>query len=150
MSEYQVMKRRSPVTLFLTDGLVLDGTVFLSEFAAGHEGPETLVDLLLDAAPFFPLVENSGRIHLVGKQSVAHARGAVEHHPPVTHQLAWRVVLTFSGGDTLQGELHATMPPGQQRLQDYLNQVPPFFPLITEQFQHVLNRQQVRGIQIQD
>jgi len=146
MKEYQVQKHRRPITLFLVDGLVLEGWVFLSEFAADHQGPEGLLDLMLDPTPFFPLELEDGSFRLVGKSGVAHARGAVEHHPEVPYELTWEVRVIFVGGDGLPGALHATLPPGQQRLQDYLSQVPPFLPLFTDQFQHVINLQHVREI----
>jgi hypothetical protein len=121
MNIYHVDKLECPVTLFLQDGLVREGVVFLSPFSPSHAGAQTLLELVNEEAPFFPFRRDDGSFSLVNKALVSHLR--FQAPPPEDWPLGHRieVSLAFAGGEVLRGTLTVQAPEGKDRLQDFLN-----------------------------
>jgi len=144
MSLYRVDKREQPVVLFLADGVVREGTVFLSPFSQLRSGPQTLLDLFHEKEPFMPFRGNDGRFTLLNKSAVTHLR----YHDDAEEHLGERlnVRLTFYGGENLEGTLTIAMPEGMSRLQDYVNSSPGFFPVETPDARYLINGALIREI----
>ncbi len=149
MNDFKVTKQPTPVTLFLMDGIVLEGTIFLAEYAASHMGSQTELDLFLEEGAFLPLTDNGGTFHLVNRSHISHARlGASEprKESAVTVQ-TYAVCLTFVGGDCLSGVIHSSYPAGQERLQDLLNHTDRFFELYTDTHTYLVSRRHIRQVE---
>lgn len=128
MNIYHVDKLECPVTLFLHDGIVREGVIFLSPLSTTHEGAQTPLELFNEPVPFFAFRKAEGSFSLVNKASVGHLRfqpGAASSL--LGHPLEVRIV--FLGGETLQGTLTLAAPEGKGRLQDFLNDQRGFFLL---------------------
>ncbi|WP_432823809.1 hypothetical protein [Trichloromonas sp.] len=145
MNDYRVDKLEIPVMLFLADGVVHDGIMFLSPFSPSHSGSQRLVDLFRETDTFCPFKTRDGRFCLVNKSSVTHARYPVQNEEE-TYGDRIKVRLTFYGGELLEGTIIIAMPPGKGRLQDYINSTPGFFCLLTEESHYIVNGDLIREI----
>jgi len=146
MSDFRFDKIEQEVVLFLADGIVLEGTVFLAPHAYTHAGPQTLLELLREIEPFLPLRDRDGSLRLVNKEAVSHARhaagsGGDEETASLGEKIAAR--LFFFGGETLEGTLHVEMPRDRSRLKDFLNAAPDFFPFDSSESHYIINRRQL-------
>jgi len=133
MSDFRFDKIEQEVVLFLADGIVLEGTVFLAPHAYTHAGPQTLLELLR---------EPDGSLRLVNKGAVSHARlaaGTVEGPEGIPLGEKVAVSLFFFGGETLEGTLYIEMPRDKSRLKDFLNAAPDFFPFDCGESHYIIN-----------
>lgn len=146
MSLYRVDKREVNVALFLTDGVVHEGVVFLSSLSQSHDGRQTLLEMFREREPFFAFRDNSESFALVNKNAITHARFVEreEEELALGEELSVRIV--FFGGEALQGKIRLAMPEGQSRLQDYVNAAPGFFPLEGSEFRYIINGTLIREI----
>lgn len=129
-------KNRVPVEISV-GGDIVNGEVFLAEYALDHAGPERVSDLLGGPDDFFPVIGSDERVRIVARQAIRWARvprggiAAEEEPPPDATSIAVRVKL--DDGRELAGTFLFLAPPGRTRLQDYLNDSGRFLPLFTEQ-----------------
>ena len=146
MADLRVPKREIPVEVVLPGGEARQVSIYLSEGAASHPGPERLSDLLNGSAPFIPAREaGSGAMTFLHRASIAVARVAAEEEPsdasftiPIEHE----VEITLAGGRTLRGLLSFVRPP-PGRLLDFLNEPSPFFRLLERDAAVLVSRQHV-------
>ncbi len=153
MDELRVPKRRTPVEVILPGGAVRQVVVFLSEFASNHVGAERLSDLLNGTDDFVPAVEQEGeRLTFLNRSSVAAARVAPEVEEdanaadgatiPTEHE----VEITLVDGTVLKGLVTYVLPPDRSRLNDYLNEAPPFFKLLEGKHLSLINKRHVSHV----
>lgn len=146
MSLYRVDKRELAVALFLTDGVVREGVVFLSSFSPARDGRQTLLEVFREREPFFPFRDNSESFALVNKNAITHARFVEEEEEELALGEELSVRIVFFGGELLQGKIRLAMPEGQNRLQDYVNAAPGFFPLEGAEYRYIVNGALIREI----
>ncbi len=150
MDDLKVPKRRTPVEMILPGGLTRRVDVFLSEFASNHVGPERLSDLLNGNDRFVPgLDTEAGTMSFMHREAVIVARvsheveNVVEQHTiPTEHE----VEVTLTDGTRLSGLITYVRPPERNRLNDYLNEGVPFFPLLEKQHVALINKQHVARV----
>jgi hypothetical protein len=145
MNDYRVEKLEVPVTLFLADGVVHEGILFLSPFSPSHSGPQRMVEMFRETDVFFPFKDKSGRFALVNKSSITHVRYPTQDEDTEFGDRN-RVRLTFYGGELLEGEITIAMPAGKSRLQDYVNSTPGFFCLYSHDAHYIVNGDLIREI----
>ena len=134
MQDLRVPKRAVPVEVVLPGGEARQVSVYLSEGAASHPGPERLSDLLNGSAPFIPARESdSGDMSFLHRASIAVARVAADEEPaddsftiPTEHE----VEITLADGARLSGLVAYVAPESRERLVDFLNRPEPFFRLL--------------------
>ena len=102
--------------------------------------------MLREKEIFFPFRTSDGAFTLVNKSAITHARfnESAAEELPFGEELAVRIV--FFGGELLQGTIRLAMPEGQNRLQDYVNAAPGFFPLEGGENRYVVNGTLIREI----
>lgn len=147
MSEFRLEKIEKDVVLFLADGLVLEGVVFLSTFAYGHSGRQTFLELLREDDRFLPLRDREGNFRLVNKDAISHARhtpGSAPEPPPLGEAVQAR--LFFFGGETLEGTIVLEMPEGKSRLKDFVNAAPAFFPIDCGKSHYIVNSRRIHQV----
>ena len=140
MSEYRLEKVEEDIVLFLNDGVVLEGVVFLSPLAYGHSGRQTLLELLLEVERFLPVRDREGQVRLINRQSITHVRyvpGEDEEHSAFGKQAGVRLV--FFGGEALEGTVTLDIPEEKLRIKDYLNMAPTFFALDSGHAHYIIN-----------
>ena len=146
MNDYRVNKIETAVTLFLSDGVVHEGLLFLSPVSLTHSGPQRLIELFLEPEAFCPFKEKNDRFCLINKNAVAYAR----YYPAQDEEEIFgdqiKVRLNFYGGEILEGIIVVSMPADKGRIQDYINSTSGFFCLYTEAAHYVVNGDLIREI----
>lgn len=157
---YQVPKNEASGRAVLADGTTADLKLYLSDRAEHHAGRERPSDLLNGEEPFVP-VDLSGTgfvllhraavllltVRLADEQVEDLADGAEllqeedASLPDGAERVDVRVAL--EEGTTVDGTMTYLMPPGERRLQDFLNQSPRFVPLRQDDRIHLVNTERV-------
>jgi hypothetical protein len=130
--ELKVPKRRVQVEVLLPGGGMRQVTVFLSDFASHHGGPERLSDLLNGPDEFVPALDaQTDTMTFLGRGSIAAARVAPEWEidPALAGSEEHEVEITLVEGMQLRGTLRYALPPGRTRLLDHLNDAQSFVRL---------------------
>ena len=135
--------------LVLTAGEPADGTVFVMDRAPSHDGPETVLDMLNRAEPFFPF-RPDGRADAVLLIAKAHtvqlavAGLPVADPARVTAAQSAEVEIVLEGGATITGRALFELPDAHRRLLDFLNAPQEAFFAVTEgSTTHYVNRAHV-------
>jgi hypothetical protein len=144
-NDLRVEKRQEQVTLFMADGLVLEATVFLAQYAMHRSGEQSVLDLLLEEDPFLPAKAANGEFHLVRKGMISHIRCSYQVDPALEYTDR-HVKISFLGGELLQGVVKMDLPSHAARLTDYINGGAEFFPLFAGDHTHLVNRSLVRDL----
>jgi hypothetical protein len=143
MEEFRVPKTEVAARIRLADGEELDCTLYTTSTGPTGE-PGRILDRLNDGSEkFVPLAAGSERL-LVNKRSLVWVRldANSEPLPDRPGMLERRVRLALSDGQSLEGHLRYEMPPGRQRLIDFLNDSPPFVAVaLSPEGTAVLHRQ---------
>jgi hypothetical protein len=149
MDQLRVPKRRVEVELLLLGAGRQRVSVFLAEFSSVHEGHERLGDLLCGETEFIPAVDpGTEKAVLIRVESIGAAlAGPIEALDddaalPTEHE----VDVTLLDGQSLAGVLSFVQPPERSRIVDYLNDAPPFFPLIVGDRVAFINKKRVTRI----
>lgn len=144
-NDLRVEKRQETVSLFMADGVVLEATVFLANYAMFHSGEQALLDLLLEDDPFLPAKAANGEFHLVRKGMINHICCRVELDEALDY-IERKIKIFFLGGEELQGIVKMDLPPHSARLTDYINGGAEFFPLFAVGKSYLVNRSLVRNL----
>ncbi len=146
----QVATRRQSVEVYFGPGESTSGAVFLHGAVAAHAGEETVLDVLNEPHPFFPLrVETpQPRTLLVAKAQVRYLRvprrGSMMP-PPIGAAVLLEV--QCDDGELLQGRAAIELPPGRGRTLDFVNSVVGgFFLLVERDHDLLVNRSHVRHV----
>jgi hypothetical protein len=151
--EFRIRIKTVDVEVSLGGAARLCGQVFLHE-GAGMVGDETLLGLLNDRSPFFPI-----RLHDAEQSTMLVAKAHVHYvlvaslgsDPRVAAEreaaMRLEIVVQIAEAETLNGILYALMPPGKRRTLDFLNTTgDPFFCLVMDGRDCLVNRTHVRSV----
>lgn len=154
---YQVPKHEAEVEVRLSDGSRGRITVYLSERAQGHAGPERPSDLLNGDDPFLPARFPDAGFALLRRTSVVVMTVDVEDEvtgasgaeslfgsgPDPDGVERHAIALILDDGSELEGTMTYLMPPGERRLQDYLNRAPRFVRLRNDDRVDIVNSDRI-------
>ena len=151
-SAYQVNKQTLQVEICEVGGMVTRGEIFL----AGYSAPEARGERLLDVLPnrrFVPVRAEHGVV-FISNRHILWARvdllDAVGELDPETEgaedTATAQVNVHLENGETLQGGMRYLRPAGARRLVDYLATLEEFFPLRTEDWVYLVNRERVCSV----
>ncbi len=151
-SEYLVRKQTVQVEVCELGGRVTRGEIFL----AGYSGPEARGERLSDvlAARRFVPVRGDDGLRFISNHHVVWARmellEAIDELDPETEgaegTATANVKVELVGGQTLAGGVRYLRPAGARRLVDYLATLEPFFPLRTEDWLYLVNREHLSSV----
>ncbi len=147
--DLRVKKRQEQVGLFLADGIIFEGTVFLAQYAMYRSGEQRVLDLLLEAERFLPMKASDGTFHLVCKGMISHVRCSVNLEEGLEYTDR-QVRISFLGNERLQGTIKMDMPAHSARLTDYINSGNAFFPLFCDDHSYLVNRSLIRDVVLLD
>jgi hypothetical protein len=125
MSEYTVEKSRFSIKLFFPDGTSTEGDIFLSSFAAHHEGREHVIDVLNQPDQFVPFHFKDESTKLINKNNIlmvtfpAHEDEAEES---VLADSSVEVAIHLINDTCLEGFFFFSLPAHSRRVKDFLNQ----------------------------
>jgi hypothetical protein len=135
MSDFRVEKCRAEAELTLSTGGRVNGAFFLAGFSGRHSGPERVSDLLNGELQFFPF-EVAGTaerrtvlfINRAHVTTVALPPDATELQiePPYGLAVRRRVSVLLSDGARVAATVSICLPPGHDRLSDYVQFEHPF------------------------
>lgn len=147
--DLRVEKRQEQVSLFMADGIVFEGTVFLAQYTMHRSGEQRVLDLLLEEDRFLPMKANDGTFHLVCKGMISHVRCKVflEEGLEYTDR---QIQISFLDNQALQGKLKIDLPAHSARLTDYINSGHEFFPLFSGEHAYLVNRSLIRDVVLID
>ena len=148
MTTFHLPRTAIPARLTLTQGRPRGGTIFLGPRVAYHDGPETPLEMLNRADPFFPFQPHEdGDILLVAKAHTIELvveRGPIADPDRLSAAKEVRLELVLANGDTLAGRATVELPEQHSRPLDYLNATAePFFAISTDENTHYVNRAHV-------
>lgn len=135
MDDLRIPKRRVAAEVLLPGGATRPITLFLSETASHHAGPERPSDLLNGGDDFVPAFDEEARVmSFLNRAGLAAVRadreaehdGADDLTLPTEHE----VEVLLESGAALRGLVSYLRPPERSRLVDYLNEPEPFFRLV--------------------
>lgn len=105
MEALHVKKQPVPATLYLVDGAVDAGTIFLAHQSIHRSGAETIGELLTDdSEPMLPFKIRAERFQLIGKAAVSAIR-AVSGAEPVGYYGRAHARIELVGGHRFDGQL---------------------------------------------
>jgi hypothetical protein len=151
MDELRVPKRRVAAEVLLPGGATRRIALFLAEAAPAHAGAERPSDALNGGDGFVPAFDEEARaitLLNVGGLAVVRVEPAAEQADdeattlPTEHE----VEVLLESGATLLGLVSYLRPPERSRLQDFLNEPEPFFPLIEERAVALVNKRHVARV----
>ncbi len=148
-NDLQVEKRQEQVSLFMADGIVFEGTVFLAQYAMYHSGEQRVLDLLLEDDRFLPMKANDGTFHLISKGMISHVRCKVVLEEGLEY-IDRQIQISFLGNEALQGAVKSNLPAHSTRLTDYINSGNEFFPLFSGDHAYLVNRSLIRDVVLLD
>lgn len=154
MSDFYVPKRQvTSKARVIGDGAEHTWELYLSETAQNHAGPEVPSDLLNQEVRFIAVKDADAGFLIVNRRRVLfvdvpadeefHAAGLGVEDLAAAVSKAVDVELLLQNGERLRGTLVYIQPPGQQRLQDYMNVAPDFIALRDGATAHIVNRREV-------
>ena len=146
MSDEMIIKKETvAVELCSSHGAQTRGDVFLRAPGDGVERGERLLDVL--AQRWFVPLKTPERFVFVATRHVAWVRidllAAVDELDPEAEadeqSCVARVVVEMQDASKIEGRLRYVMPPNQRRLGDYLEHLPSFFPLRTDDWLYLVS-----------
>lgn len=138
---YQVPKYEVPARVVLADGTEAELSLYVSERAEHHAGRERPSDLLNGDEAFFPARLSDEGFVLVRRTSVlvmtvrledelvpgaSDGADLLRDEPEVEGVERHDVRVVMDQGTVVEGTVTYLMPPGERRLQDFLNQASRF------------------------
>ena len=142
--------RRVAATAVLAEGMVLEGELHLLARTAWPSGPETPLEILNRAEPFFALTLRDGGVAFVAKDqaAVVSCRNQSPLADPERASAAKLVDLevVLQGGAEYRGRAALELPPPRTRALDYVNGPGRFFSLSADDTTRYINKSLVRLI----
>jgi hypothetical protein len=139
---------RIEAVIAMAEQVEVAGQLHLQGRVAHHDGPETPLEMLNRADPFFPITLGNGHIAFVAKSQVAVVACVPSVLPTdpermgAAKTIALEVVM--AGGAEFQGSAALELPPTKARTLDYLNAAGRFFTLESAEATRYINRTHVR------
>lgn len=153
LESLSIPKRRVAAQFVLPGGASRAVAVFLAEAAPGHSGGERLSDLLNNSgSQFIPAIDaETDAMTFVRCENLALARVAAELEPNVVDQFTipteHEVEVRLVDGQRLRGLITYVLPEAHSRLTDYLNNTPPFIPLLEGEQVALINKRHVAYVE---
>jgi len=140
---YQVPKLTIDVRIFLTDGIEMEGSLFITENLVSHTGTPRLEDFLnQNNQRFFPFHQKDGETLLIGKHRLVYLRSSEKDADVLEDQLMIEpraVTVHMAYGHNLEGAVYAVLPKEANRVSDFFNQKETFLSLYQEEDKVILN-----------
>ncbi len=146
MLTYRVPRRKVKVVVHLTQGGAMIGRLFVPSEGPGG-APVRLSNCLADSGDrFLALVQEDGsrlisRERIVRVELLDDTDARIELDPAPQEPVL--VTCRLSDGSTVEGTISYAMPPGRERLIDYLNSCDGFIPIRAGHLLSLVNVHQV-------
>lgn len=148
MDELRVPTTRLPVEILCADGRAMLGDIFLAAQSSRQPGPMQPDEWSESQQSFFPFrsleaqaltLLNRTEVVALTVPAAANAADAVADVPVVR-------IAVEAGGTRFEGEVLVDMPPGQQRVVDWLNAPTAFFTVRAGSAHHLIQKRHVTRV----
>jgi len=147
-----VQKERVSIELRTVHGRIARGDILLRPPQEGADRGERLLDVLGERW-FFPL-HTPEKLIFIATRDLAWARidllASLDELDPAAENdetsCTARVMLELTDGSNLDGVVLYSMPEGHRRLGDYLEKLPHFFPLRTDDWLYLVSATAVASV----
>ena len=151
MEEFRIPKRRVLAQITSLEGEAREVSVFLMTGVPEYTEGERLSDLLHQEVKFIPAQDvATGMITFLNSAAIVVARTDVDHEfreeDRLTILTEHEVELRLVDGQRLQGLIVYVQPEGRTRLNDYLNDAPPFIRLVQGKRVALVNKRYVSSV----
>lgn len=141
----KVEKLSVEVTMIMSGGDELTGTIFLDLHSRHHAGPERMDDVLNSAQRFIPLQLQDGRMVLLNRErivtGICRAQGRDDYEELTKELLSdFKVTIRLSDGRTINGAIRTDLPKEHARLSDLLNLHADFVRVVDGEIENYVNR----------
>lgn len=154
MNDLRVPTTRQPVTITCSDGRAVDGHIFMPSQSSRHTGPMR-PDEWTDTVPtFFPFRERDAAASTIFNVAAvvaftvpvdgAGVRAAL-HDAELVDAPTARVTVD-AGGASFEGHVVIDMPPGHQRVADWLNAPAPFITVRARDHHHLIHKRHITRV----
>jgi hypothetical protein len=149
-----VQKMRATVRVVLAGDPPVDGVFCLAPWSRGHDGPQTLLELLNGGARVLPLEVPDGSVRLLTRTAITwvapHAGVDARLHRPPGHagNAEEPVRLRLADGGEIEGLLQLERLGEFNRASDFLNLTDDFFAVETREGLVLVNKLQVREVRV--
>lgn len=154
MTDLRVPTTRQPVTIICTDGRAVDGHIFMPSQSSRHMGPMR-ADEWSDTVPtFFPFrARDAARSTIFNLAAVvaftvpvdgAEAQG--DAHDAALADAPMARVAVDACGTSFEGHVIIDMPPGHQRVADWLNAPASFITVRARGHHHLIHKRHITRI----
>lgn len=159
--EYRVPKHRIPATVRMADGEVRSVELFAGEHAERHAGAERPSDLLGADAPFLPVEDEEEGFLLLHKPAISMVTVELESEvgaepvdaedralvdPEMEGAQRTDVRMVLDDGTEVRGLMALVLPPGERRLQDFLNAADRFVRIRDGDRVHLANTDRIARV----
>lgn len=148
MSELSVPTVALPVEVVYADGRSFTGRVFTPASSALHAGPMRLEEWLNEPQAFFPfLPDGSAATILLSKEALValNLPAAPRELDPETAGRAHEVIVEC-GAREWRGRMLIDLPPGHDRVLDYINRPVGFVALREGEREHLIHKRHVTRV----
>lgn len=128
-SDLRIKKEPLPANLYLEDGTVLSGTVFLSLMGPTRTGLETIEELMSEPEAMLPFRTEEDRLRLVGKAGIVGVR-MLSAEPKPDFEEGLDVEVRMRGGAQFNGTV--SVAGEHRRLSDVINHAGAWLRLATD------------------
>jgi len=151
LEEFRIPKRRVLAQITSLEGEAREVSVFLMTGVPEYTEGERLSDLLHQEVKFIPAQDvATGMITFLNSAAIVVARTDVDHEfreeDRLTILTEHEVELRLVDGQRLQGLIVYVQPEGRTRLNDYLNDAPPFIRLVQGKRVALVNKRYVSSV----
>jgi hypothetical protein len=152
VEEFRVPKRRVLAQISSPEGEAREVSVFLMTGVPEYTEGERLSDLLNGEMKFIPAQDvATGMITFLNSAAIVVAQTDVDHEfreeDRLTILTEHEVQLRLVNGQRLQGLIVYMQPEGRTRLNDYLNDTPPFIRLVQGKRIALVNKRYISSVE---
>jgi len=152
VEELRVPKQRVLTQIILPGGTVREVAVFLMTGVPEYSQNERLSDLLNSEVKFIPAQDSgTGAITFLNSVAIAVAQADIEHEfreeDRLTILTEHEVEIHLVDGQRMQGLIVYVQPESRTRLNDYLNDSPPFIRLIQGKRVALVNKRHIAYVE---
>ena len=127
---FKIEMTKKKAEVIYSDESSLTGSFFTSIQTPGHEGNESISDLLVSENKYLPFELDEGKTALLQKECIVMVvLDDPEMKRGITYQQNIPVKVHFLSGKIIEGKVYSDLPASNSRLSDFLNQSKAFFYL---------------------
>ena len=154
MTDLRVPTNRQPVTITCTDGRAFDGHIFMPSQSSRHMGPMRADEWSDTVPPFFPFRARDAACSTIFNVAAVVAftvpvngvEAQADVHDAELVEAPMARVAVDAGGTSFEGHVIIDMPPGHQRVADWLNAPALFITVRARGLHHLIHKRHITRI----